>query len=65
MKTTANSLLTRKELSILLGMSPRCIARNEARLGLHQFKASVNARVVFYKGWLVIPYLQKKGLVPD
>lgn len=58
-------LMSRKDLAMLMGVSVRTLRDNERRLGLHVFRVKINSRVIMYQGWLVVPYLELKGILPS
>jgi len=63
MNPLTRKLLTRKDIAEILGVSVWVVRANERRLGLYDFRAAINSRVVLYQAWRVIPHLAKRGLL--
>jgi hypothetical protein len=59
------TLLTRKDLAAMLGVSVWVIRNNEDLLELRQFRARINSRMIMYQGWRVIPHLTRRGLLAE
>jgi len=60
-----NRLLSRKEISLVLGkgFSFRTISRREEELGLTSCRANAGKHRVLYRGWLVCEVLRERGLI--
>ena len=54
--------LTRKEIAQLVGISPRAVKQNEARLGLDRLKVRVNHKTIVYPARAAIAAIRRLGL---
>jgi hypothetical protein len=62
---SSKNLFTRKEIAQLINSTPDVVRKNEARLGIQEFKVLINRRNILYKRAGSIKALTERGFLEE